>query len=595
MRSASVCVIAALCLTAKEPEITPAKEPAVTSVFPLGGRQGSTLEAVVRGENLEGAYSAWFDCGQLGAEIKDFRPAGAESKVQEVRLQVAIASAAAPGAHILRLVTPRGVSGPLWFLVNTEPVIAEASQPHASIREAQAVSFPVVVNGKLAERGEVDYYSFEAAGGQALRFELAGLALSNDSSDPQLILYEPTGSWFDPDRGTRLEVADLSRPPPGEQPQITSHRLPRFTRLFERGGRFALEVGTTDGASGPDYSYQLRIVPVESGVAQPEPWGPLVAPHAPGPALWKRRSFTSPMDIEWLQRLETRGAAASGKFPALAPVREQEPNARAAQALEFRPPGVLEGDLGSPGDADWFQFEAKAGDRLAFEIETPHLPPPFFNPRLTLYDSGGQHLAQSIFRHLGGDGDDWIKTPMPKTLFTFDKAGRYFLELRDLTSRFSGPDYAYRIVVRPQIPHVGQVAARGADRFNLNAGETRRLEVTAELEEGFRGEVALVFENLPPGVAVLPGLAAAAETALVPTVKRGGELHRERHLPERQVTTVLLSAAPDAPATRLPQGVLMSARPVAGGRVGAALPAQEILLSVTPPRVEAARKAEKPH
>ena len=50
----------------------PAKEsaepktgPVLKSVFPLGGNPGSRFEAVVRGEDLEGAYAVWLDCSRL--------------------------------------------------------------------------------------------------------------------------------------------------------------------------------------------------------------------------------------------------------------------------------------------------------------------------------------------------------------------------------------------------------------------------------------------------------------------------------------------------------------------------------------------------
>src|SRR5262249_16832454 len=138
---------------------------------------------------------------------------------------------------------------------------------------------------------------------------------------------------------------------------------------------------------------------------------------------------------------------------------EKEPNDEQAQMLSV--PVILTGVINRPADTDWFTFKVRAGERLAFEIETPYLPPPFFNPLLTIVNQNGQELASNIYRALGGDGDDWIKTLMPKILYNFDKEGLYRFQVRDLTSRVGGEDFTYRVIVRPQVPHVGELVSKG--------------------------------------------------------------------------------------------------------------------------------------
>ena len=577
--------------------------PALRSIFPLGGSPASRFEAVVRGEDLEGVHAVSFNCRNVTAEIKEVREVEAgESKsepnapaakkeqeqpktIHEVRLGIEITPAAEVGAHALRLVTPRGVSNALWLMVDSEPVILETDEPHATLPETQPVTFPVIVNGKLAKPGELDYYSFQVARGQELQLEVRVTELPHDQftlvADPELILYKPTGSWFDPDRGVRLEVTDLWRPPLGDYRYTTSHRLPRVRRVFEEAGRYVAKVGTFGGQSGPDYSYQLRIVPVNREESQePERWEPLVsAAHGAGPIAWENRSFTSEMGRGWLGHLSSRTPSAIAPPPELEVVPEKEPNDAPAQALEVPVPVIVQGVVGRPADEDWFQIQVKEGDKLAFEVETPYLPPPFFNPRVAIFDPDGKELANSIYRALGGDGDDWVKTLVPKILYTFSKAGEYRIQVRDLTSRVSGDDFTYRLVIRPQVPHVGEVAAQGVDRVHLEAGESRSLQVTAELEEGFQGEVALSVENLPPGVSAAPAL-GASDKENTPTAKPSGQIHRERHFPEKRSAFIMLMAASDAPPTLLPQSIRIVARPILDGKNGDALLAQEILLTV---------------
>ena len=123
--------------------------PALRSIFPLGGSPASRFEAVVRGENLEGVHAVSFDCRNVTAEIKDVREIEAgESEsdpdapavkkeqeqpktIHEVRLGIEITPGAEVGAHTLRVVTPRGVSNALWFMVDSGPVILETDEPHA--------------------------------------------------------------------------------------------------------------------------------------------------------------------------------------------------------------------------------------------------------------------------------------------------------------------------------------------------------------------------------------------------------------------------------------------------------------------------------
>ena len=583
-----------------EPGPAEKADPTLKSIFPLGGRQGSRFDAVVRGQDLQGAQGVWFDCQELKAQVRSIRelepepdteapdvsPGKKEEKkpLQEVRLRVEIDPAAHLGAHALHLVTPRGVSDARWLLVDSEPVIPETEEPHETPTQAQSLDFPVVVNGKLASSGELDYYSFQVEAGQELQLEVRATwflqSLATEPADPELVLYETGGTWFDPDRGKRLEVRDLWRPPPGDFSMVTSHRLPRVRRVFAEAGRYVAQVGTLDGSGGPDYSYQLRILPLDSSTSrQPERWGPLVSVHATGPDTWERHDFTAEMRADRVDRLQARTGSSETRLPALSVLPEREPNDAPEQALQIPVPALLQGAVDSALDVDWFQIRVKEGEKLAFEIETPYLPPPFFNPRVTLFDGDGKELASNIYRALGGDGDDWIKTLMPKILYTFDDPGDFHIQIRDLTSSFGGDGFSYRFVVRPQVPHVGMVVAQGVESIHLESGRSRSIDVTVELEEDFQGEVALRVENLPAGVAVAPAVSATQKDSGL-KVKPGGQLHRNRHLPQERFLPLMWMASDDVPSVTLPRPVRIVAQPILEGRMGEPLLAWEILLTV---------------
>src|SRR5437867_3209516 len=126
--------------------------PEVTSVFPLSGQQGSKYTAEIRGQNLDKAYAIWFDCDDLKAEVKGIEGVEAEAKdpykdlkgekkqQQRALVEVVIRPGAKVGSHILRLVSPDGVSGPLAMRVGSEPVILETRTPHDTPAKAQTLN-----------------------------------------------------------------------------------------------------------------------------------------------------------------------------------------------------------------------------------------------------------------------------------------------------------------------------------------------------------------------------------------------------------------------------------------------------------------------
>src|SRR5262249_23504891 len=122
-------------------------------------------------------------------------------------------------------------------------------------------------------------------------------------------------SWFNPQKGRRLEVDDESRPSLGDFSDTTSHRLPRLTHRFEKAGRYIAEIGTLEGEGGPNYSYQLRIVSVEDWGGRKERWGPIVQAHNGEALAWRKRSFPGALEPNRIEQLSLRGLAGSASTP----------------------------------------------------------------------------------------------------------------------------------------------------------------------------------------------------------------------------------------------------------------------------------------
>jgi hypothetical protein len=336
-------------------------------------------------------------------------------------------------------------------------------------------------------------------------------------------------------------------------------------------------------------------------------------PACESPGKWNERAFGRALQADWLQRLAARSVSAagptegddaagegkaagpwqlgSGVAPNIPVATEQEPNDEQAQALALDGPTVIAGTIGQGGDVDSYRLSVRGGDKLAFELQAPELTPPYFNPRLTILKANGETLHDNIYRKIGGDGDDWLKSVEPKMIVAFEQEGDYYVQVRDLTQRRGGPLLQYRLLVRPQAPHVGEVTAKtfnesggesSIETLSLRRGETRKITMITALEEGFNGEVALSLENLPPGVEAFPSAAVQNEIPSHPGETREvwGAAGKERFRPLRLTTTLTLAVRPDAPPTATPQAVRLTARPVLEGQLGSAIPGPEILFMV---------------
>ncbi len=580
-------------------------EPEIVSVFPQGINKGTTFTLQVAGKGLKGVNAVWVSDSTLRTRIADLitsetkkKEAMGDKKREEVKtakacdstvtLQVAVNTSATARSYAFRLVSSQGVSNSLPLNLVDEPVVAETGAAHQNEPDAQLIPISSVVNGKVSRDGEVDLYAIDVKKDQTLLCEIDssfGALDFGGEFDPLLQLFEPTGSWFDPQDMKRLVNADDP---------------PKFVYTFPRDGRFILAVRSFVGVGGPHAIYQLRVRPTKNanieGNVQDGRFARELKPDRLQ-ELSKRTLLVAQKTDE--TRAGTSGTGADKKTAAsvsnekidtatltreIPRFKESEPNDKLEKSAELgitgiaeiSVPGIVEGTIGRPGDVDYFKFKVKPGQTsLAFEMEMPDLQPFEFNPKLTVLDAAGQEVITNMFKRVGGDGDDWIQTIEPKTLFTFDAPGEYYLQIRDLTYRFGNERFKYRVLIRPQVPHIGNIEIAD-DHINLAPGGVKKLTINAQQEEGFSGDVAILFDNLPKGVEAVP--AAEVEG---PKGTPFETIHEERFVPKTQKVNVMLMARPDAPPMSFPQFAKVKVRVVAEGKVGEAFQVKEFPIMVT--------------
>src|SRR5262249_45900840 len=147
---------------------------------------------------------------------------------------------------------------------------------------------------------------------------------------------------------------------------------------------------------------------------------------------------------------------------------------------------------------------------------------------------------------------------------------------RDITSRYGSPSYRYRILVRPQIPHVGEVSILEGDRINLIRGKPKKLTIVSSYEEGFRGEVSFAFSGLPVGVQTFPGSQFDEGKAPREVTENADDIS-----PRLQRTTVvLLAKLEDSKQTNEPTMIQLHCRPIVKGKLGPDLLVRELPLMV---------------
>ena len=601
-------------------------EPEAHWIYPLGGRPDTRLKAKVEGRLLQEVHAVWSPEPGLKGAILEVRPVSEQEKGagesgygdkdkapnQRVNLELEIGPGVPSGVHSLYLVSRRGISNPLSFLVSSDPVLEESEDTGGVDSRTRIVRPPVILNGRLSRAGEVDSYALEVTAGEDLAFQLFSPA---ETFRQILRLHRDEGSWLRGDRPVELEFSHKGSYRPS--------RARHWRHRFDRGGRYRIGVGSVYGKAEPEFVYQLRIVPAGDGSAYGE-W-----PGPEKPAKWSERQYVRELTPLRLRQLwartvkpagnghrskagpetekQSRGTtgtpgspdpSSSGANAAPVVFEEKEPNGSREQAPTVSLPALISGSIEAPGDVDFFRFRLAAGQTLVFEVETPQVSPPAFSPSLEVLDSAGHPLFDNKHRKIALTRQDPIflvellKLHLPdrgtcaigslaffesleaKMVAEFGVAGDYILQVGDLTSQQGRSDHAYRVLVRPGIPHVGDLELEG-DRINLTRGQVRTLKVTTGLEEGYSGQVALSLEGLPPGVEPLTGTEVEPPSPIGPTSES-----RKSFLGFSEKAVILLRADEQAPLTDMPARVRVWARPAVDNRLGARLPVGEIPLMV---------------
>jgi hypothetical protein len=520
----------------------------LTSIFPPGGKPGTTVEVTTAGADLDDADKLIFNHPGITAAAKMTTPTDFEKtpKAMPGQFTVTIAADVPPGTYEARLTGRFGQSNSRSFIVGTLSEVLDAG--NSSLEKAAVVPLGSTFNGRV-DANTYDYVKIPLKAGERVMIDCVAERIDS-RLNATLVLTDAPGKEL-------MRVRDTI----GADPVID------FTAPAE--GHYVIKVFDVVYGGGAEYFYRLNVaaVPFVDFVFPPSapagsnnaftiygrnlPGGqpvegmsmngaPLqkLAVNIPLPADDAARTSlaigpATPNRAAGLDAIEFRLPTPQGPanpvlvyYSAAPVVVEQEPNDQPATAQKVTLPCELVGQFLPGSDVDWVQFDAKKGDNLTIEVVSHRLgletDPYIALFRVTKNDKGEEVVSDVLQaddpQQQGGgrrrrgppDPDSQVLDPTSDLAVTED--GTYRLLVRDQAdSGRKNPAFVYRLVIKPEEPDFRLIARAVATMSQqdqqlplqsivIRKGGTAIIPINVDRRDGFEGDVTISVEGLPTGV-----------------------------------------------------------------------------------------------
>jgi hypothetical protein len=489
----------------------PERPPYIGYVYPAGGRQGTTVDVVIGGENVTGSTAAIASGKGVTVEITDagetalvMDPLTKKKKLKKnqtvideiVKLRVTLAPDAEPGPRDLCLVTPNGLSNKRVFQVGQLPEVRETEPNDKPATALPLPPLPVTVNGQVMP-GDTDCFRFSARKGQRLVVEASARALIPYIADAVPGWFQAIVSLHDA-KGRVLAVADEFR---FSQDPVLFFDVPDDSDYL-----FSIRDSIYRGRA--DFVYRVRIgeLPFITGVF------PLGAPRGDKPVTVRLSGVNLPGETLAVPVSQpapstqflsvTRSGLVSNRVPfavgTLPEVLAAETATAPATPQPLAAPVVVNGRIRTPGQSDYFSFAGKKDQAFSIEVRARRLGSPV-DACIVLMNGRGEKIAENDDAKDKGEGilthqaDAAIFCRLPAD-------GTYTIRIYDIQGK-GGDEYAYRLRLSPPAPDFDLRAT--PSELGIPKGGSEPLTVHAIRRDGFTGEIRLAFdEPAPPGLAL---------------------------------------------------------------------------------------------
>ncbi len=373
------------------------------------------------------------------------------------------------------------------FSVGVLPETDE-KEPNNDFEAPQSIPINVVVNG-VAQNEDVDYYVIEAKKGERISAEVEGIRLGITLFDPYVAIMDNKRFELASSDDTALVWQDASA-----------------SVIAPEDGQYIIQVRESAYAGNGNCLYRLHVghfprpkatVPAGGKV------GETVAVRWIGDVLGDKTTEVAlpaqPDPNFGLIAQDEQGIAPYPNAFRLSPfgnVVEVEPNDAQDKATPFEAPLALNGVIDKPEDEDHFLFPAKKGQVFDIRVHARSLRSPL---------DSVLHIARKGANYIAGNDDS--NGPDSYIRFTAPEDGEYDVYIHDHLKN-GGPTYFYRIELTPVAPKLvmslpSESINRGTENMAVAVpkGGRQAFLVNASRAD-FGGELKVLAENLPPGVAM---------------------------------------------------------------------------------------------
>lgn len=231
---------------AAQPKPDPKTAPQILVMVPLGVPVGTTSKVTLRGLRLDTAGEVRVKEPGITAKILSKTKVGVPNQQDptklgdsqiEVEFKIPADFKGTTAECVVK--TPQGESAAHRLLVDAKTVLQE-KEPNNGFRQAQSITVPAVVEGKISQPLDVDVFRIDAKAGQQLIIEIHA-ARHGSPLDSILTLYDSTGQIiasnddFEGSPDSRIEV-----------------RLPQ-------SGTYFISVLDAHDQGGPTHVYRLSV------------------------------------------------------------------------------------------------------------------------------------------------------------------------------------------------------------------------------------------------------------------------------------------------------------------------------------------------
>ena len=480
-------------------------DPSSTHIFPAGGRRGTEVNVQVGGECIppgtrfrilgEGLVAP----SELGERVTgNYAPSPRRKPSEqpvthptEWKSHITIAADAPLSPGLWRLSCARGGTGGRPFIVGDLPEFIE-SESNSEPENAEQVGLPVTINGQIAGECDLDYYRFPANVGDVVKVDMVAARLGS-ALDPVVQIYNPTGH--------RIAAQELRV---GADPVLAFRA--------DVTGEYQLMVSNVTFRGGPACVYRvtlsttpfLRFAYPAGGQAGTTERIDFFALTGDGQfaALSQTVSFPPAKGLFWVHPGNS-GNAVPLQAADLHEDIETSKNDLRESAGDLSLPQIMNGQLETSTDEDWYRLACRAGSTLSIEC---FAQPGWSSalPVVALVDAQG-NVVSSVSGVQAVSGTSRMQWQPPSD-------GEWWLRVRDLQHGIrGGPDFIYRLTVQEAAPDF--LLSTKVDVINVVQGARAELDVVIERLGGYAGPIELIADGLPEGVNLEGQQIAAGQTS----------------------------------------------------------------------------------